>query len=170
MRSNLCFSAEDSRDVENGGVHDAVETLPPSPEPDHYRRCAQAACGTFLAVFCLVMFVAPMQAYVSSMDLTEVTSAMRLLLFAQYAEASVALYCFLRLMNCDPGTCKRTPDHCFPQPEAVAERLRCFEWCCREHGSGVLVLLSLTAAKQHDTGKKLWPGGTSCGDCLPNTE
>lgn len=45
-------------------------------------------------------------------------------MLAIYTEAAVAIFCLLGLMWGDPGTIKRSPETCFPQPELVAERLR----------------------------------------------
>jgi hypothetical protein len=98
-----------------------VLALPPMPTPDYCAMRGEACCGNSLVIFLIFLFVAPMHAYASSNPLT---MTMKVWMFAIYAEAATAIICLLGLMWGDPGTVKRTPDTCFPQPEIVADRLR----------------------------------------------
>jgi hypothetical protein len=98
--------------------------LPPLPEPKRGLLRAQAACGTVLALFKISICVVPIQACTSLIGVENITSNVKVHLFADYLAATVAIFCFLGVMLVDPGTLKRTPDLCFPQPEVVSNRLR----------------------------------------------
>ena len=100
-----------------------VYALPSLPTPDFCAMRSEACCGNSLVCFLIFLFVAPMQAYVNNPDAV-ITPAVRVWMFAIYAEAACAIVCLFGLMWGDPGTVKRTPDNCFPMPEIVAERLR----------------------------------------------
>ncbi len=108
------------------GVHGSwadVLALPKLPRPDYCAMRGEACCGNSLVLFLIFLFVAPMQAYASSKDVT-MTTTMQAWMVAIYAEAAIAIFCLLGLMWGDPGTVKRTPENCFPQPDIVAEKLR----------------------------------------------
>jgi len=96
--------------------------LPPLPEQDLCQMRAEACCGNSLVLFLIFLFVAPMQAFANA-QAGSLTMMQRIWIGAIYAEAATAIFCLLGLMWDDPGTIKRTPDNCFPQPDIVAERL-----------------------------------------------
>lgn len=101
-----------------------IASLPRLPEPDYCQMRAEATCGNSLVLFLIFIFVAPMQAFVNATEPDKITVMMRIWIFAVYAEAAIAIFCLLGLMFGDPGTIKRTPENCLPQPDLVAEKLR----------------------------------------------
>ena len=110
-------------ELQEAGSWADVLSLPPLPTPDYCAMRGEACCGNTLVLFLIFLFVAPMQAYASGKDV-ELTLPQRLWIGAIYAEAVTAIVCLLGLMWGDPGTVKRTPETCFPQPDIVAERIR----------------------------------------------
>ena len=100
-----------------------VYALPPLPERDYCAMRGEACCGNTLVLFLIILFVAPMQAYVHN-SVQPMTTMVAIWMGAIYMEAATAIICLLGLMWGDPGTVKRTPENCFPLPEIVAERLR----------------------------------------------
>jgi hypothetical protein len=127
---SLIEGGSGSEDIEGGDSKYAaalaegdVLSLPPLPAQDLCQMRAEACCGNSLVLFLIFIFVAPMQAYAS--HATEaLTFNQTLWLYAVYAEAAVAIFCLFGLMWGDPGTIKRTPENCFPQPDIVMEKLR----------------------------------------------
>jgi len=107
----------------NGATWEDVDNLPPLPDQDLCQMRGEASCGNTLVLFLIFLFVAPMQAYVSS-EGVQLTLVMKIWMGAIYSEAAIAIVCLLGLMWGDPGTIKRSPENCFPQPEIVAEKLR----------------------------------------------
>ena len=99
-----------------------VAALPPLPEQDLCQMRAEACCGNSLVLFLIFLFVAPMQAFANAAR-DDLTMLQRIWIFFIYAEAATAIFCLLGLMWDDPGTVKRTPENCFPQPDIVADRL-----------------------------------------------
>ena len=101
-----------------------VLALPPLPRPDFCAMRSEACCGNSLVLFLIFLFVAPMQAHASGKDAASISMVARMWIMAIYAEAAIAITCLIGLMWGDPGTVKRSPETCFPQPEIISERLR----------------------------------------------
>lgn len=120
-------STSGSDDIECRAELSAAErdllSLPPMPRPDYCQMRAEASCGNSLVLFLIFLFVAPMQSYASANN-GKLTFVQQMWMFAIYLEAAIAIVCLLGLMWGDPGTIKRTPANCFPQPEIVAQKLR----------------------------------------------
>jgi len=139
VRSTFCRERggrfEEARLIEGAGGSDIEGTpgeatwadvfaLPPLPDQDLCQMRGEACCGNTLVIFLICLFVTPLQAAVSTAEPAQVTFLMRVWLIAIYTEAAIAIFCLFGLMWGDPGTIKRTPENCFPQPAIVSERLR----------------------------------------------
>ena len=126
-------ASDESDDVEGGSggrtqdwTWADVQMLPPMPKPDRCNQRCEAGCGNTLVLFLIFIFVVPMQLSANVAG-EEITNVMRLQLGLIYLEAVIALVCLFGLMWGDPGTIKRSPRTCFPQPSVVADKLRCGE-------------------------------------------
>ena len=127
-----------------------VNSLPPLPTPVYSEMRAEAACGCSLVIGIIIVLVgsthASLAVTVPGKGPSDFVRMVGLTLI--WSEAVVAMLCLLGLMwgdpgakaavNCGPdatphnqgacparcaGVVKRTPETCFPLPDAVAERL-----------------------------------------------
>jgi hypothetical protein len=94
----------------------AVDSLPRLPDQDVATMRSEACCGNCVVLGIIFMCVMPVHGS-SSEDALPWKIAI-------YTEALIALVCLLGLMWGDPGTLKRSPEACFPQPAVVAEALQ----------------------------------------------
>ena len=102
-----------------------VNSLPPLPTPVYSEMRAEAACGCSLVIGIIIVLVGSTHASLAvpfpgkgPSDFVRMVG-----LGLIWSEAVVAMLCLLGLMWGDPGVVKRTPETCFPLPDAVAERL-----------------------------------------------
>ena len=102
-----------------------VNSLPPLPTPVYSEMRAEAACGCSLVIGIIIVLVgsthASLAVTVPGKGPSDFVRMVGLGLI--WSEAVVAMLCLLGLMWGDPGVVKRTPETCFPLPDAVAERL-----------------------------------------------
>ena len=102
-----------------------VNSLPPLPTPVYSEMRAEAACGCSLVIGIIIVLVGSTHASLAvpfpGKGPSDFVRMVGLTLI--WSEAVVAMLCLLGLMWGDPGVVKRTPETCFPLPDAVAERL-----------------------------------------------
>ena len=122
-RDPLFHGARSDENIESAGTMGTwadVLRLPPLPEPDYTTMRSEACYGNCFVLFLIFFFVAPIQGWAFSSDSPTVSFWLVLI----YAEAVIAIVCLIGLMWGDPGTLKRSPETCYPQPAAVVERLQ----------------------------------------------